>query len=240
MMKWTCIMVILVAGCNDPTGVLSDDPDESVSTEETGETGETTGATDETDGTGSETTGSVSDTGSGSGSATVDTGSSTVDTGSATGDSGSGTGDSDTVPPCWLSCMSSKSECQLGSVVLGRCPNAEWCCEPKAVDTETGTGTGTGVPCPGTCANSASCGGDWHEIAGDCPQPWQACCEKDTDTGSATVDTDTNPQPCPVEEYPKYRCERRVLCLNAGGFTEDTDYVCPDPGNYACCWKIGA
>lgn len=230
MLKRTLFMVILVAGCNDPTGVMSDDPDESVSTEETGET---TGATDETEGTVPETTGSVSDTGSGSGSATGDTGSATVDTGSATADTGSGTGDSDTFPSCWLSCMSEKSGCQLGSVVQGRCPNAEWCCEPKVVDTETETGTGTGVPCTGTCANTRNCGGDWIKIVGDCPLG-HACCVPNPDTGSATVDTDTNPLPCPTDD-PLYSCEYRIHCDGPGGYNVDTDYYCADPVNYGCC-----
>jgi hypothetical protein len=220
MLKWTWIMVVLAAGCSDPTFVIDVDPDEPVPTEETGET---TGATDETEGTVPETTGSVSDTGTGSGSATGDTGSATADT-------GSGTGDSDTVPACWLSCMSEKSGCQLGSVVIGRCPNAEWCCEPKVVDTDTGTGTG--VPCTGTCGSG--CGTGWHKIDGVCEQSWKVCCEKDADTGSATVDSDTNPQPCPTDD-PLYSCEYRIHCDGPGGYNVDTDYYCADPVNFGCC-----
>lgn len=231
-MRRICWALVLMAGCSDPTGAFSDDPDESATETVSDEATEATAdETDETDETVSETAGSASETGSGAG-----TGSATVDTGSGSGsgtvETGSGTGDSDTVPACWLSCMSSKSDCQLGSAVIGRCPNAEWCCEPKVVDTDTGTGTGT--PCTGTCGSG--CGTGWHKIDGVCEQSWKVCCEKDTDTGSATVDTDTNPEPCP-EDDPLYSCERKINCDGAPGFKVDTDYVCPgdDPLNYVCC-----
>lgn len=217
--------LVLMAGCSDPTRAFSDDPDESATV--TVSEKETEATQDETDETVSETAGSASETGSGSGSATVDTGSATAET-------GSGTVDSDTVPDCWLSCMSLKSECQLGSVVIGRCPNAAWCCEPKAVDTGT-VSTDTSPPCSGTCSNWSGCAGDWHKIPGSCPNG-KACCEEDSDTGSATVDTDTNPEPCPQGD-PKYICERRGLCTTSYGY-EDTDYYCTDPVNWACCRKL--
>jgi hypothetical protein len=224
MLKWTWIMVVLAAGCSDPTFVIDVDPDEPVPTEETGET---TGATDETEGTVPETTGSVSDTGSGSGSATVDTGSVTDD--------------------CPYACEGKAVCTSMGGTIhpeYGGCP-ALFCCElggtstvtadtgSGTVDTETGTGTGTGTPCTGTCANTRNCGGDWIKIVGDCPLG-HACCVPNPDTGSATVDTDTNPQPCPTDD-PLYSCEYRIHCDGPGGYNVDTDYYCADPVNFGCC-----
>ena len=230
MLKWTCIMVALVAGCSDPINIyLPEEEDETENPESTVDTSDV--PTDETGGTVSETAGSVSET---TGTAS-DTGSATVDTGSATVDTSSGTVETDTgSPPCWLSCLPGSSLCEKGSVVQGVCPNAEWCCDPKVVDTDTGTGTGTGIPCTGTCAKTSVCFGPWHEIAGDCPLG-NACCEPDTDTGSATVDTDTNPEPCQNGDDPTYICEWRGFCV--GKWKEDTDYYCDDPNNKACCHK---
>jgi hypothetical protein len=234
-MRRICWALVLMAGCSDPTGAFSDDPDESATETVSDKATEATAdETDETDETISETAESVSETGSGAGtgSATVDTG-----TGQGTAGTGSATVDTDTgVPPCSQTCVDQYVDCIKGTVEAESCPNHGFCCQPRATDTGTGTGsTDTVPPCAGTCSNWSGCAGDWHEIPGSCPLG-HACCEEDSDTGSATGDTDTNPQPCPQDEGVSYICEYRGYCT--GRWQEDTDYYCPQPNDWACCHKI--
>ena len=248
-MIWAFVMA---AGCSDPMVQMvmgRDDTATEVATEagsdettetptdatalETGDTAsETTGTGSETLGSGSETTGTGSETrgsDTGSGSATEDTGSG-VDTGSG---SASEVDTGTDFPSCTRTCVENHDGCILGTVEAERCDGAEagyWCCDPVVAD--TGSDTETVSTCTGTCSNWSGCGGDWHKIDGYCPS-YYACCEQDTDTGSETVDTDTNPEPCP-QDNPLYTCEWRGHCTTAVG-TEDTNYYCNDPNNNACC-----
>jgi hypothetical protein len=224
MLKWTCIMVALVAGCSDPINIyLPEEEDETENPESTVDTSDV--STDETGDTVSETASATVDTGSGSG--TADTSSGTVDTESAT--------------YCPFTC-NGKAVCESNGGTVhpeynGGC-KALWCCEPgeastATVDTSTGSGTvdtGSENPCAGLCFLGSDCF-SWINSDGDCPSG-RTCCVKsdpvDTGTGSAsdTVDTDTS-------ELCKYDCKSECdgPYLNVPG-------TCVSPVGYRTCCKL--
>lgn len=177
-------------------------------------------------GNGTTDTGTGVDTGvdTGTGSTTVDTG-----TGSATSDTETGSDEGGIMPGCdgrcYIEVCPEGWETSTPNPLM--CVDGRVCCHQSdpvetvtnTVDTDSATEVGY---CEETCM--WECVGPYQRVPGVCTETFE-CCYLDPET-----------PPCPTDN-PKYTCEYRGTCEKLGGYSEDTNYVCIDPRNKACCRK---